>query len=335
MKRAGVLVLGLVILSTSAISVAATAADRSSKSGGAVMKVGMALTGPKNDKGYNQGYYEGLLAAQKVFKLKIEVVDNANTPQLYLDSLRNLARDNQVVFGIGAEFGDPALTIGPQFPKVTFLAVNGKMSKKAPNVFAYFVRQGVPAFPGGAIAAKLTKTKKIGFIGGTEIPPTFGSKLAFAAGAQYVDPKIKELSAIVGSFNDPSKAKQAARAQLAAGADVIYAFLDGTAVTAVAEAIKESGKKATMMTPIFARCSEFSGVDYGTAYLSASAQVVSMMRDVVTHRLPTTPKFYGIEDPKIQRFDLCPKFRTPAFQKIVVQTSAGINSGKIKLPKGV
>jgi basic membrane protein A len=299
------------------------------------MKVGMALTGPRNDKGYNQGYYDGLQAAGKEYDLETSVQDNANTPELYLDSLRNLAADNDVVFGVGAEFAKPGLTIAPQFPDVTFIMVNGEMSPDAPNVYAYFVRQGVPGYPGGVIAAQLTKTKKIGFIGGTEIPPTFGSQKAFEAGAQSVDPEIKQVSAIVGSFTDANKAKEAARAQIASGADVIYAFQDGAAVSAVADAIEESGKDIKFMTPIFPRCDEFPNRDFGTAFLSATAQVVSMMGDVINDKLPSEPKFYGIEDPEIQRFELCPDFDTPENKKLVEDATNGINSGEIELPPDV
>jgi basic membrane protein A len=237
--------------------------------------------------------------------------------------------------GVGAEFAEPGLTLAPQFPDVTFIMVNGEMSPDVPNVYAYFVRQGVPGYPGGVIAAQLTKSKKIGFIGGTEIPPTFGSEKAFEAGAQSVDPDIEQVSAIVGSFTDANKAKEAARAQIASGADVIYAFQDGAAVSAVADAIEESGKDVKFMTPIFPRCEEFPKMDYGTAFLSATAQVVSMMGDVVNETLPKEPKFYGIEDPEIQRFELCPDFATPKYEKLVKEATDGINSGEIELPPDV
>jgi basic membrane protein A and related proteins len=299
------------------------------------LKVGIALTGPRNDQGYNQSYYDGLVAAAEQFGFEVAVQDNANSPQLHLDSLRNLAADNSVVMGVGAEFAEPGLTLGPQFPDVTFLIVNGEMSPDVPNVYAYFVRQGVPAYPMGAVAAMLTQTKKIAFIGGTEIPPTFASEDAFEAGAQSIDPEIEMVSAIVGDFYDPNKSKEAARAQIAAGADVIYAFQDGAGVTGVAEAIAESGQDVKMFAPIFPRCDEFPGVDAGTAILSSQAQVEAIMGDVVNGTLPTEPVFYGIENLDIQRFELCPDFATEELTQLVDDVQAGINSGEITLPEGV
>jgi basic membrane lipoprotein Med (substrate-binding protein (PBP1-ABC) superfamily) len=298
-------------------------------------QVGIALTGPRNGKGYNQSYYDGMVAAGEEYGFEVAAQDNANSPQLHLDSLRNLAEDNSVVMGVGAEFAEPALTLAPQYPDVTFVIVNGEMSPDVPNVYAYFVRQGVPAYPAGAVAGTLTQTKKIGFIGGTEIPPTFSSEAAFEAGAQSVDPVIEQVSVIVGDFYDAAKAKEAARAQIAAGADVIYAFQDGAAVTAVGEAITESGKDVKMFTPIFPRCDEFPGIVVGTAILSLAAQVSSIMGDVVNGTLPTEPKFYGIEDLDIQRFELCPDFATPELTELVDEIQAGINSGEITLPEGV
>jgi basic membrane protein A len=311
--------------------------DRNSASihSGATTSVGMALTGPKNDQGYNQSYYDGLLDAQKKFNLKIQVLDNVNSPTAYSDALRTLAQNNEVVLGIGAEFAQPALTLAPQYPKVAFLIANGAMSNKVPNVYAYFVRQGVPAYPAGVIAARLTKTKKIGFIGGTAIPPTFASRDAFIAGAKSVNRSIRLSSAIVGDFYDASKSKQAASAQVAAGADVIYAFLDGNAVTAVVQAGKQAGKRIKIFQPIFSRCAEFKGVDVGYAYLSSTAQVNSMLNDFLKNTLPKHPIFYGMENPAIQTFKLCPSFSTPKFRALVAKTIRRINNGKIKLPKGV
>lgn len=313
-------------------STAAAATEAPSLEG---LKVGMALTGPRNDRGYNQGYYDGLKTAEEELGVVGAVQDDANTPELVLDSLRNLAADNEVVMGVGAEFADAGLTIASQYPDTTFIIVNGEMRDDVPNVYAYFVRQGVPGYPGGAVAAHLTKTKKIGFIGGTEIPPTYGSQAAFEAGAQSVDPEIEQVSAVVGSFTDANKAKEAARAQIASGVDVIYAFQDGTAVSAVAEAIEESGKDVTFMNPIAPRCDEFPGVVYGTAYLSSAEQVISILDDVSSDSLPTEPKFYGIENPDLQRFELCPDFDTPELQKVVQETTDGINDGTIELPEDV
>jgi basic membrane protein A and related proteins len=321
--------------SSSAPAAAGGSGTTKGSTGAPQVTVGMALTGPKNDQGYNQGYYDGLLAAAKKYNLKVQVLDNVNSPQAYSTALSTLAQNNKIVMGIGAEFAAPALTLGPQNPKVTFLIANGNMSGKAGNVFAYFVRQGAPAYPAGKVAAELTKTKKIGFIGGDNIPPTTGSRDAFIAGARSVDQSVQTSSAITGDFYDAAKAKQAAAAQIATGVDVIYAFLDGDAVTAVVQAAHQAGKKIAIFQPIFSRCSEFKGVDAGFAFLSSTAQVESMINDYLHHTLPSQPKYYGLENPSLQTFTLCPGFDTPARVKLVQSTIRSINDGSIKLPAGV
>jgi basic membrane protein A len=295
----------------------------------------MALTGPKNDQGYNQAYYDGLLAAEKKNNLKVQVLDNVNNPQAYSTALSTLAQDNKVVMGIGAEFANAAITLSAQYPHVTFLIANGSMSPKAPNVYAYFVRQGTPAYPMGKVAAGITKTKKIGFIGGDDIPPTTASRDAFSAGARSVDPSIQVSSTITGDFYDATKAKEAASAQIANGDDVIYAFLDGDAVNAVVQAAQQAGKPVKIFQPIYSRCTEFKGTDVGYAYLSSTAQVEKMVGDYLNHTLPSQPVNYGLEDPNLQTFTLCPGFDTAANTKLVQSTIAGINNGSIKLPAGV
>jgi basic membrane lipoprotein Med (substrate-binding protein (PBP1-ABC) superfamily) len=321
--------------STAAAAAAKSAATTQAATQAGPLTVGMALTGPKNDQGYNQSYYDGLLAAQKKDNLKIQVLDNVNSPQAYSTAMSTLAQSNKVVMGIGAEFATPAINLAAQYPKVTFLIANGSMSSKAPNVYAYFVRQGTPGYPAGKIAAQLSKTKHVGFIGGDDIPPTTGTRDAFFAGAKSVDPSIKTSAAITGDFYDAAKAKEAASAQIASGADVIFAFLDGDAVNAVVQAAQQAGKPIKIFQPIFSRCSEFKGVDVGFAYLSSTAQVEKMLGDYLGHTLPTQPKFYGLEDPSLQTLTLCPGFNTAANVKVVQDAINGINNGSIKLPAGV
>src|SRR5262245_3961083 len=68
--------------------------------------VGMALPGPKNDKGFNQSHYDGLNAAAEKYGFTANVVENVVDPQARIDALKNLAADNDLVIGVGGEYAE-------------------------------------------------------------------------------------------------------------------------------------------------------------------------------------------------------------------------------------
>ena len=110
------------------------------------------------------------------------MVENVVDPQARIDALKNLAADNPLVIGVGGEYADAGLTAAPQFPDVEFVVINGETDPAIPNLHAYFVRQGVPAYIAGVVAAELTEAKKVGYLGGELIPPTTQSDDGFKAG---------------------------------------------------------------------------------------------------------------------------------------------------------
>lgn len=298
---------------------------------GREVRVGMALPGPKNDKGFNQAHYEGLVRAQEELGVKGTVVENVVDPQARIDALKNLAADNDLVIGVGGEYAEAGVTVAPQFPDVQFAIINGEQSD-AQNLHIYFVRQGTPAYVAGVIAAQLTKTRKVGYLGGELIPPTTQSDDGFKAGVLDTDPSIEYASTIVGNFNDPEKAKEAAAAQIAAGADVIFALLDA-GFPGVEQAAAESGKEVLLMNPIFPRCDEGENI-VGYALLDSAAFVVNVVKDFMNGTMPQgEPKFYGLQDPSVQAFVLCAGWER--LQPVVDEITAKINNGEITLPEGV
>ncbi len=331
---AAVLCLGLVAAGCSNGSSGGngTSSSSSTSGGTTAVKVGMALPGPRNDKAFSQAHYEGLQQIEKNFGVKGSVVDNAQQPQAALDALKNLAADNDLVIGVGAEFADAGTVVAPQFPDVQFVIINGQATDDK-NLHIYFVRQGVPAYVAGVVAAMLTKAKQIGFVGGAQIPPTTQSDDAFKAGILATDPSIKYATTTIGDFNDAAKGKEATAAQIDAGADVVFPFLDA-GFPGAEQAVTESGKDVLLFNPIYTRCSEADNI-VGFTYLNSAQYVESIYKDFQSNSLPTEPKAFGIEDPNIQTFTLCPKFDTPDLSAAVKDTITKINSGEIKLPEGV
>jgi basic membrane protein A and related proteins len=277
-----------------------------------------------------------MLLAEEELGIEANVQENVADPDARIDALRNLAADNDLVIGVGAEFAEAGLTIAPQFPDVEFMIINGQTDPEIPNLHVYGVRQGVPAYIAGVVAASGVlegDVDKVGYIGGEEIPPTTQSDDGVRAGVEDTDDGIDYVSTIVGDFNDAPKAKDAAAAQLAAGADVIFALIDA-GFPGVIQAAEERGGDAFLFSVIFPRCEDYPKL-VGTALLNSDRLVASMVQDFLDDTIPEEPLFYGVEDPDIQRLELCPDFATDEIQQIVDDTTQQINDGEIELPEGV
>jgi basic membrane protein A len=291
-------------------------------------KIGLALDGPKNDHSFRQAHFIGLTLAAKKYHVKASVVDNLTDPQSQLDAIRNLARDNGLVIGAGAEFAKSVDVVAKEVPDVQFV-VSAGVPKVTENAHFVLTDWTGPGYVAGYIAAKFSKTGKIGFVGGALIPPTIQGRAGFVAGAKAANPKIKVATVIVGSFIDPAKAKAAAAAQIASGNDVLYAFLD-SGFAGLLKAISESGKDIKTVGVILPQCSVSPTVIADT--LSNIPQlVVNTVRDYKAGKL--TNKVYGIEDPSVQAVAMCPKYSSAQYTNLIKSLAAKIGSGKIKLPK--
>ena len=96
-----------------------------------------------------------------------------------------------------------------------------------------------PAYLSVMVAGAMTKSNKIGLVGGFPIPEVNRLMNAFMAGAKETNPKVEFSVSFINSWFDPPKAKEAAFAMIDKGADVMYAERFG-----VSDAAKEKGKLA-------------------------------------------------------------------------------------------
>jgi basic membrane lipoprotein Med (substrate-binding protein (PBP1-ABC) superfamily) len=144
----------------------------------------------------------------------------------------------QLVVGEAFAVESAARKVAKDFPKTAFLM--GSSGKPvAPNfsVFDNYIQE--PAYLTGMLAGGMTKTNKIGLVGGFPIPEVNRLMHAFMAGAREVNPKAEFAVTFINSWFDPPKAKEAAFAMVDKGADVLYAERFG-----VSDAAKERGKLA-------------------------------------------------------------------------------------------
>ncbi|WP_310962441.1 BMP family ABC transporter substrate-binding protein [Nocardioides terrisoli] len=290
------------------------------------LRIGLALNGPINDKGFNQGYYDGLEAAAKKYDGKISVVQNLKTPAQQQTGFANLAKSNDLVLLSSGEFSDVGAQIAKQYPKVEFVGSQPPASKDVPANFHYYgINFASSAFLIGAISAKLSKTGTVAFVGGPQDPPSTQAKAGFTAGAKYAVPGIKVQSSFAGSYADPAAASSAAAAEFANGADVVDAFLD-SGWTGVLQAAKSSGKDVKVFTGSLRSC---TGGGVGFADENYSALVEFQVKSFVNKSLPAGGKQIGLED-GIQTVGLCSSIANEA--AYVKELTAKVNSSAVIVP---
>ena len=298
------------------------------------IKVGAALFGPKNDKSFNQAAYEGMLAATKQNpSLKLtSVLENRNNAQSATDAVQTLAPVNKVFVGVSQTFGPVFDAVASTFPDDYFIDIAGYTRQFHKNVTGFANDWGAPAYVGGVIAAHLTKSNVIGYVGGAEIEPTTDGAHGFEAGAKSVKPNIKVLTNIVGDFNDVAKAKAATSAMLDDDADVIFPFLDAGIAGAYA-AGNASGKNPAMFKLTIPDCSAYPNM-VGTELVNNTAATSRMLQAYANGTLKSGAVFLDLQEPALQTLELCPKYeKNAAIAKVTKDTIAAINSGKVKLPK--
>lgn len=139
----------------------------------------------------------------------------------------------QLIVGESFAVEAAARKVARDFPKISFL-MGSSGKPQAPNfaVFDNYIQD--PAYLTGMIAGGMTKSNKIGMVGGFPIPEVNRLMHAFMAGAREVNPKVQFMVTFINSWFDPPKAKEAAFAMIDKGADVMYAERFG-----VSDAAKE------------------------------------------------------------------------------------------------
>ncbi|GJJ00551.1 BMP family ABC transporter substrate-binding protein [Duganella rhizosphaerae] len=201
--------------------------------------------GGKFDKSFNQSAFEGASRFKKETNINfIEVQASSDTQAEQV--LRGLARKNlDLIASIGFAQQAAVQKVAKEFPKVHFVLIDGVAQGANVNSITFKEEEG--SYLVGVAAAMASKSKKLGFIGGVDIPLIRTFACGYAQGAKAVNPKIEVSNNMVGttsdSWNNPAKGGELARSQFDRGVDVVFAVAGGSGLGTLQTA-KEKGKLA-------------------------------------------------------------------------------------------
>jgi basic membrane protein A and related proteins len=176
---------------------------------------------------------KALKAAVARGEIEYEFSENVSNAD-YERVMRQYAeKGNTLIVGESFAVEAAARKVAKDYPKVAFL-MGSSGKPQAPNysVFDNYIQE--PAYLSGMLAGGMSKSNKIGLVGGFPIPEVNRLMNAFMAGAKEVNPKAEFTVSFINSWFDPPKAKEAAFAMIDKGADVLYAERFG-----VSDAAKE------------------------------------------------------------------------------------------------
>lgn len=187
-------------------------------------RIGMVTdVGGVHDNSFNQSAWEGLQKLQTDLNMPKDNVKflQSSGDADYIPNLNQFVKDKwDLTWGIGFLMGDHVKKVATENPDAKLAIIDAEV--KAPNVESVLFKEHEGAFLVGVVAASMTKSNKIGFVGGMEIPVIKRFEAGFVAGVKAVKPDAKVIVVYTGAFDKPDLGKSAASSMYGQGADIVF-----------------------------------------------------------------------------------------------------------------
>jgi basic membrane protein A len=188
--------------------------------------------GGKFDRSFNQSASEGAQRFKRDTGIAYREFEISNASQRE-QIMRQLAqRGASIIVAVGFTQASAVEQVAKEFPAVKFVVIDGVVD--LPNVQSINFREQESSFLCGMAAALVSKTGRIGFVGGMDIPLIRKFELGYRAGARYVNPAIEVYANMTGTtplaWNDPTRGSELAQGQFGRGADVVFHAAGATGV---------------------------------------------------------------------------------------------------------
>ena len=240
MKRILSLVLTLVLalgLMLTGCSTSKSKSDTASNGTAKKIKVGFIYVGPVGDGGYTYAHDQGRKYLEKELGDKVETIfkesvaeDTAEVDKACEEMINNGVT---VIFGTSFGFMEGLDKSSKKHPEIKYFHCSGYMQET--NMTNYFGRDYQVRYLSGIVAGLKTKSNKIGYVAAMNIPECVRGINAFTLGVQSVNKDAVVKVTWTGTWYDPAKEKEAAKALIDQGVDVIAQHQDTTGPQIAAE----------------------------------------------------------------------------------------------------
>ena len=301
--------------------------------------------GGVDDKSFNQSAWEGIQEFGEANGLAkgnggFDYLQSASDAD-YNTNINNLIRrDFDLVFGIGYMMEDAMTEIANENTNSKLAIIDGVVD--APNVVSVLFKEQEGAFLAGAVAATMSTTGKIGFVGGVDIPVINRFHAGYVAGAKAVNPDIEIQVQYTGAFDKADLGKTAANLMYSSGVDIIFHAAGGTGNGVFSEAKERKAKDPN--ANIWVIGVDADQYDEGQVDANTNITLTSMLKGVNAAVVDISTRaqdgdfnggetlVYGLKEGGVQLADS--RGAIPADVMAVVEDyTAKISSGEIVVPE--
>jgi basic membrane protein A len=205
-------------------------------------KIGLILgTGGLGDKSFNDIAYAGAVRARDELGIEFDYAEPKAISE-YEGFQTDFAKTGQyaLIVCIGFDQADALNKTAQAYPKQNFALVDSEVD--LPNIANLLFKANEGSFLTGVIAGMMTQTKKVGFVGGMDIPLIRDFFVGYKAGVQWANPSVTVLDPVfVGGWGDPTKGKELTVSLIGLGADAVFGAA-GKSGLGVLEGVHENGK---------------------------------------------------------------------------------------------
>jgi len=175
------------------------------------------------DEPWNQAMHEAMVWARENLGITYSYVERISEADVERIIRQYIQTGYDIIIPHSWGYHQTTIKVAKEYPSVSFAQGSGPTDIEYPRnvlVYDYWIQEA--AYLAGIAAGKLTKSNLIGVVAAYPVPDVVRLINAFAAGAKSVNPNVKIRAIFIESWFDPVKAKEAAKALIASGADVIY-----------------------------------------------------------------------------------------------------------------
>jgi basic membrane protein A len=192
--------------------------------------------GGLNDNGFNHLGWVGTVTGAKQVGWSYAAIET-QSPSDYVKNLTAAAQQGRVVVAVGFALAPAVKTVSAQFPNVKFTIIDWSYAPhELPNVLGNIFTPNESSYLAGILAAGMSKTHTIGFVGGQNVPVIHTFLAGYKAGALSYDPKVKVEVSYTGDWVNQGKGKTAGLQEINGGADVIFAAAGASGLGALTAA---------------------------------------------------------------------------------------------------
>ena len=229
------------------------------------LKVALILDeGGVNDQSFNQSAWEGALRSKDKHQIEVSYLESTKEADYITNIDTAVDNGSDLIVGIGYKMKNAIAESADNYPDQKFAIIDEVVEKD--NVISITFNEEQSGYLVGLIAGEMTKTNKLGFIGGQEVPTVTRFYDGFIKGIKEVNPNAEVSIQFANSFTDAAKGKAIAQQMISKNMDIIFTA-GGGVNSGVFEICKETNTYAI-------------GVDSPCNYIAPEIILTSALKNV-------------------------------------------------------